>query len=314
MKIIFWGSSQFALPSLKALLNGGYDIPCVITQPDRKKGRGLSLSSTAVKKLSQECGLKIYQPTQVNVPEVIEFLKGLQADLFVVISYGQILSSDVLAIPRIFAVNAHASLLPKYRGAAPINWAIIKGETTTGVTIIKMTEKMDAGPIILQKESKILDDDNSINLEDRLGHLAAELLLGSLTSLKNNNYNLKPQDETQVSMAPKLKKEDGIINWGESANQIYNLIRGCRDWPSAFTYYKGKLLKIYKANISSLSDIRSQQSGRILEVSPEGITVATGNGNLVIEELQIEGKRIMAAKEFILGHRISVGETLENKK
>lgn len=313
MKVVFFGSSEFALLPLKALLDGGYNISCVVTQPDNKKGRGLPVSTTAVKKAAGERGLKIYQPQQVNNPEVINFLKDLEADLFIVIAYGQILSPEVLNIPAIFAINAHASFLPKYRGAAPINWAIIKGEKVTGVTIIKMTEKMDAGPIILQKEMKILDDDTSLTLEDKLSGLAAELVLSSLKSIKSDDYNLESQNEAQACLAPKLKKEDGLIDWGKPAGDIYNLIRGCRGWPGAFTYYKGKLVKIYKARLSLHIDI-TPEAGQIAGVSHEGITVAAGKGFLVIEELQIEGKRAMTVQEFISGHRISVGERLLNKK
>jgi len=313
MKIIFLGSSEFALPSLKVLAGGNYDIPLVVTQPDRKKGRGLALQATAVKKFAQERGFKLYQPLQINTSEAVKFLKGFDADLFIVISYGQILSREILGIPKVFAINAHASRLPKYRGAAPVNWAIIKGEVATGVTIMKIDEKMDTGPILMQKELVILPDENAVELEERLAILASELLVNSLKPIENNNFNLKTQDDSLASLAPKLKKEDGIIDWGRSASDIHNLIRGCRDWPSAFSCYKGNLLKILKAGVISLSEIKTRP-GEILDVSPEGITVAAGEGGIVIKELQIEGKRKMTAKEFISGHRISVGEMLEHKK
>jgi len=313
MRIIFLGSSEFALPSLKALIDGDYDVSLVVTQPDRNKGRGLALQATAVKKCAQECGLKLYQPPKINSPEAVKFLKGFDADLFIVISYGQILSKEVLSIPKVFAINAHASWLPKYRGAAPVNWAIIKGEATTGVSIMKVDEKMDTGPVLLQKESAILPDENAIELEDRLAVTASELLISSLKSIGNNNFVLKAQDDSLASLAPKLKKENGIIDWGRSANDIHNLIRGCRDWPGAFSCFKGKLLKILKANVIPLSGIKPRP-GEILNVSTEGITVAAGENGIMIKELQIEGRRKMSVKEFISGHRISVGEMLENKK
>lgn len=311
MDIIFFGSSNFAVPSLKALLTTQHKISCAVTQPDRQKGRGLTFAATVIKKIALELGLKVYQPHQVNTPETIKFLKDLNPDLFVIIAYGQILSQEILDIPKIFSINVHASLLPKYRGAAPINWAIIKGEKNTGVTVIKMVKETDAGPIILQKAIDITDDDTSITLEDKLSCLAAQLLLDSLKSIENSNYNLISQDEDKISFAPKLKKEDGRINWHKPAKDIYNLIRGCLSWPCAFTYYNGKLLKIYKIRVGSLvCEFASSPPGEIIKVSKEGIVVATGKGNLIIEELQIEGKRVMKVEEFIAGHKISVGETL----
>ncbi len=314
MNIVFFGSSHFAEPSLRALVEAGHKIPCVVTQPDRKKGRGLHLSPTAIKTIAQELRLKVYQPEKINAPTAVEFLKGLNADLFAVIAYGQILSREILGMPKIFAVNAHASLLPKYRGAAPINWAIINGDNKTGITIIKLNEKMDAGPIILQSKVPINGNDTFITLEDKLSREAAKVLLESVKSIENGNYKLLIQDENAVSFAPKLKKSDGMINWDKPAEDIHNLVRGCLGWPDAFTCYNGKLLKILRARVS-IYDVEgkspvSPDSGEVLSISKEGIFVATGKGNLIINELQIEGKRIMAAAEFASGHKISPGARL----
>lgn len=318
MNIVFFGSSQFAVPSLRALLVTKHKISCVVTQPDRKKGRGLHFEGTAVKTVAEEFGIKIYQPQNINTDEATKFFKDLNPDLFIVISYGQILSQEILDIPKIFCLNVHASSLPKYRGAAPINWAIINGEKNTGVTIIKMTDQMDAGWIILQKTIEIKDDDTAITLEDRLSKVAAESLFDSLQSIEDNHYQLTLQDERGVSFAPKLKKEDGLINWNKSAYQIYNLTRGILDWPGAFTYYKGKLLKIYKAKVFQLLAVPCLPAGRscqlsaggVVRVDREGIVVATGKDDLIIEELQMEGKRRMKVAEFISGHKISPGERL----
>ncbi len=311
MNIVFFGSSYFAVPSLEALKTSGHKISCVVTQPDKKKGRGLSLGATAIKESAGEFNLKTYQPENINIPEARKLLKTLNPDLFAVIAYGQILSSAILSIPKVFSINLHASLLPKYRGAAPINWALIKGEKITGITVMKMTEEMDAGPIIQQKEIEINNLDTSSTLEDKLSHFAAQLLLTSLHSIEDNNYNLVPQNENNVSFAPKLKKEDGRIDWSRPAWDIYNLIRGCISWPGAFTYYKGKLLKIYKARVGSCArEFLSSVAGKIINVSKEGIVVATGKDNLTIEELQIEGKRRMKVEEFIAGHKISPGDSL----
>jgi len=315
MNIVFFGSSGFAGHSLKVLLASRHKVSCVLTQPDRQKGRGLHFAGTVIKTIASESGIGIYQPDNVNDPDSIKFLKGLNPDLFVVIAYGQILSSDILNIPKALSVNLHASFLPKYRGAAPINWAIIKGEKTTGITVMKMAKEMDAGPIIQQKEIEISNLDTSVTLEDKLSGLAAQLLLTTLSSIEDNSYNLIPQDENKVSFAPKLKKEDGRIDWNKPASDIYNLIRGCISWPGAFTYYSDKLLKIYKARVSSqVLEFASSNPGEILEASKEGIAVFTGKGNIIIEELQIEGKRRMRVEEFIAGHKILPREILGQKK
>jgi methionyl-tRNA formyltransferase len=315
MNIVFLGSADFAVPSLKLLLTTDHKISCVVTQPDRQKGRGLSVAGTAVKTVALEEDLQIYQPEDINAAGTITLLKKLNPELFVVIAYGQILSEELLDIPEIFAINLHASILPRYRGAAPINWAIINGESTTGVTVIKMTRQMDAGPIILQKEIGISTDDTSVTLEERLSGIGAHLLLQAIKLIETGKYDLVPQDEEGVVFAPKLKKEDGLIKWDKPAQDIYNLIRGYIPWPGAFTYYQGKLLKIYKARVSSrVLEFASSNPGEILEASKEGIAVFTGKGNIIIEELQIEGKRRMAAGDFIAGYKILPREILGTKK
>ncbi|MFA5410461.1 MAG: methionyl-tRNA formyltransferase [Candidatus Omnitrophota bacterium] len=314
MNIIFFGSSQFAVPCLKVLLAAKHKISCVVTQADKEKGRGLSLGVTAVKAAAELCNLRIYQPRQVNDGDTVSFLKGLNPDLFIVVSYGQILSQRVLDIPGIFSINAHASLLPKYRGAAPINRAIINGDKITGVTIIKMTERMDAGAIMMQKTTKIKENDTFIILEEKLSKDAAALLIEAVNSIENNKYKLTPQDESKVTLAPKLKKEDGLIDWNKPAGEIYNLIRGCVKWPGAFTYYKDKLLKVYKARILEMPDAGYRiPAGELFRVDKDSIVVATGNGNLAIEELQVEGKRRMKVRDFIAGHKICAGEKFYKK-
>ncbi|OGX15616.1 MAG: methionyl-tRNA formyltransferase [Omnitrophica WOR_2 bacterium RBG_13_41_10] len=310
MNIAFFGSAKFAVPALKALA-GLYNVSCVVTQPDKQKGRGLTLEHTAVKDQALELKLKTYQPVKINHAEAIAFFKKLKPDLFVVAAYGQILSQEVLDIPQIFSLNAHASLLPKYRGAAPINWAIINGDTKTGLSIIKMEKAMDSGPIILQKEINISQADTAISLEGKLADIAARLLLEAIHSIEKRNYILKPQDDKNITFAPKLKKEDGQINWEKSAIDIFNLIKGVLPWPGAFTYYNDKLLKIYRSQLArALGRGDAGEPGQIIQVSKEGIIVETGKDNLIIEELQIEGKRRMPAEEFIAGHRISPGDRL----
>jgi len=311
MKIVFFGSSNFGVPALKAISATSHKIIAVVTQPDKAKGRHLFESSTAIKETALSLGFKIYQPQKVNRSEVVKFLTDLNPDLFIVIAYGQILGADILHIPKIFSINLHASLLPKYRGAAPINWAVINGETKTGLTIIKMNEAMDAGEIVLNKSIAIDSSDTAVSLERKLAREGASLLLECLEGIDKKTFQLTPQDSAEVSLAPKLKKKDGLIDWHKEAQEVQNLIRGTFDWPGAFTYYKGKLLKIYKATVAQLPSCPvAQLPGEIMQVSKEGIVVVTGRRSLIIEELQLEGKRRMKAEEFIAGHKISPGDRL----
>jgi len=310
MKIVFFGSAHFAVPALKALLKSGYSVPCVVTQPDRKRGRGLHLASTAVKEHAEKEKIKVFQPEKINSLQAKKTLECVQADLFVVIAYGQILAQEILDLPKIFALNIHGSLLPKYRGAAPINWALIKGEAYTGVTAIKMTKEMDAGPMILQSNLKIQDSDTAVTIEEKLSHQAADLLLLSIAAITNDNYKLDYQDESLVTFAPRLQKSDGEIHWNKSAAEIHNLIRGCLEWPGAFTCYHGRLLKIYKAEVVPSAMQEKNQPGEIIRVSGEGILVAAARDNLLVKELQLEGKRRMQVEEFVSGHKIIAGEKL----
>jgi methionyl-tRNA formyltransferase len=309
MKIAFFGSSYFAVPALEALIKNKHKVFCVVTQSDKKKGRYLRLGYTDIKAKALEANLKVFQPENVNTPKSVEYLKKLNVDIFVIVSYGQILSQEVLDIPKVFPLNIHASLLPKYRGAAPINWAVINGEKVTGVTIMQVTKKMDSGPIILQQKIDILNTDDSCSLEFKLRDLGADLLLKALSLIKGKNYKLIEQDEREVVFAPKLKKSDGLINWEMPAQEIANLIRGVQPWPGASTCYNGKLLKIYKAKPldCKLPQVDSCSFGGIVLVGKEGITVKTGKGFLLIEELQLEGKKRLTAGEFLLGHEIKMG-------
>lgn len=314
MDIVFFGSDNFSVPALKALVASRHKVLCVVTQPDRKRGRGLHLEGTAVKQAALEAGLKVYQPDKVNSSETLNFLKSLSADLFVVIAYGQILSEKILALPRLFCLNVHASLLPKLRGAAPINWALINGEAKSGITVMKMVKAMDAGPAILKKEVFIDDKDNALILEEKLASLGKDGLLEALGRIEKNTYRLEVQDSGKATYAPKLRKEDGLIDWNKPATQISNLIRGFFSWPGAFTYYKGTLLKIYKAHVALRESEQGPKApGEIVGVGKSGIEVVCLEGYLVVEELQIAGKRKMTIEEFIAGHKISVGEKFSKK-
>ncbi len=309
MKIVFFGSAHFAVPALEGLIRNKHKVLCVVTQPDKKKGRHLHLGATDVKQTAIKAGLNVFQPVDINTSQSVRFLTALDADIFIIVAYGQLLSQEVLDIPKIFPINIHASLLPKYRGAAPINWAIIKGEKFTGVTIMQVTRKMDSGAIIAQRETEIKTEDDAVSVEERLRQIGAELLLKMLPDIKENRISLKQQDDRLAIYAPKLKKSDGLIDWNNSVTDILNLIRGTRPWPGAFTHYNGKLLKIHKAELTDVALLTkgSYSAGEILNISKKGINVATGKGVLLIQELQIEGKRSMAAEEFISGHKISPG-------
>ncbi|MBU1852841.1 MAG: methionyl-tRNA formyltransferase [Candidatus Omnitrophica bacterium] len=301
MKIIFFGSSGFAVPVLDTLKDRE-EVVLVVTQPDRKKGRSLKVTSTPVKKLAQNIGIEIFQPDTVNCKDAVEYLKKFNADLFIVVSFGQILRKEVLSIPKLYCLNVHGSLLPKYRGAAPINRAIADGEKETGVTIIKMNEKMDEGDIALKEAVSIDECEDAIMLSGRLSGKGAKLILDSMELIKKNAVNFIKQPNTGATYAPRLKKEDGLIDWKKTADEIYNRIRAFVPWPGCFTYWDKKLIKIYKVSPDKNFSLDSKP-GTVLKIDKNGILVNTGDGALWILELQLEGKRRMNSEEFVIGHR-----------
>ncbi len=309
MKIVFFGSSDFSLASLQALQQK-HEVLVVYTQPDRKKGRNLLLSQTPVKIYAQEQNLTIFQPEVVSSPEVIEQLSNFNADLFVVVSFGQKLSNQVLDIPKQLCLNVHSSLLPIWRGAAPINYAIINGDKFSGVTIMKMNEQMDGGDMLLTKSIEINDDD-AVVLFQKLAVLGAEVLIEAIDLIEKNQAKFTPQDKSKVTVAKKLKKEDGLIDWNDSAVCIYNKVRGLLPWPCAFTHYKNKSLKILKTKIVELNEAEAADNipGCIIKIEKqEGIVVGTGTQCLLIEDLQLEGKKAMKAYDFVIGHKVQVGD------
>jgi methionyl-tRNA formyltransferase len=306
MNIVFMGSSGFGVPSLRRLVTHGHRIICVVTQPDKKKNRGMHIEPTAVKEAAGELGLDVYQPPDVNASASIQYLSSLKPDLFVVIAYGQKLSQAILDIPAIMPVNVHASLLPSYRGAAPINWAIIRGEKTTGVTLMKVTLRMDTGPVISQKAQDILETDTAVTLSDRLSVDAGDILIRGIEALQSGSAGLVAQDESKASFAPKLKRADGLISWDRSASDIVNLIRGCMPWPGAYTYYKGKRLLIHAATTVSYTGSDTVSPGQIVHISKKGIVAACAGGSLLIESVQMEGRRVISALEFMSGYKVNV--------
>jgi methionyl-tRNA formyltransferase len=307
MRIVFFGSSQFALPSLKAIVDTQHRILAVVTPPDRRAGRGLKLRPTTVKEFSIKKGLFLLQPENPNKDEVfIEKLKSFKADVFVVVSYGFILGKHILDIPGFFAINLHPSLLPKYRGAAPINWAIINGEKKTGISVIKMTEKMDGGPIIYQSEEEISTYDTSLSLGIRLSQKGAQALVETLSLIEKNKVNLRPQEEEKASFAPKLKKEDAHIDFNLPAWDLHNKVRGMLDWPVAFTFLKDKRIELLETDFEK--EKIDYLPSKIIDIGRNHIKVSTGKGILIIKKLKPEGKKEMSASDFARGYRLKKGD------
>ncbi|OQX84302.1 MAG: methionyl-tRNA formyltransferase [Candidatus Omnitrophica bacterium 4484_49] len=314
MRIVFFGSGNFSIPVFEYLCNQKkHQLLAVVTQPDKKGGRGYKVQHTPVKEYVLKNRIStppVFQPQDVNSVDFIRLLRNLTPDLFIVASFGQIFKREALSLPRIFAINIHASLLPRYRGAAPVNWAIINGEEITGVTIFKMNERMDAGEIISQRECNISFQDTAVTLEKKLADIGRDLLHQTLNAIVESRFQLRPQ-HGKPSYAPRLKKQDGFIHWKRSALEIYNLIRGTQPWPGAYTYFQEKLLKIFTAEIIKMDEgMRSGNPGEILDTDKEGFIVACGSGSLRIKELQPESRKRMSAREFISGYRIKPGMKL----
>jgi len=307
MKIVFFGSSMAGFDCLSGLVKENLEIALVVTQPTRQRGRHLLSRPSAIEELAKNNGLKIFKPENINSNDSFDVLKDINADLFVVICYGQILSPDILALPKKMALNLHTSLLPKYRGAAPINWALINGESVTGVSVIKMTKEMDAGPVIASEKVNIESQDNAVSLSEKLVILGVKLLVGVISNIKNNNFSLHQQDESQVSYARKLKKEDGLIDWSMSAAMINNKIRGCLGWPGCYTIYRGKTLKIISAAIEAANTI---EPGRVLRATKAGLLIQCGKDALLAKELQLESGKKLLAEQFLAGHKINPLEML----
>ncbi len=277
----------------------------VVTQPDREKGRGRKVVISPVKELALQHGLHILQPERAKGEAFQEEIRGLQPDLIVVVAYGQILPKSILSIPKFGAVNVHASLLPKYRGAAPIAWAILKGEKVTGVTTMMMDEGMDTGDILFQAEVPIGDEETCDRLHDRLASSGAQLLLETLEKMKTGDIRPIPQDHSKATYAPPLKKEDGHIDWGKGAKDIDRQIRAFNPWPGAFTKWGDQLLKIFKGEVKE--ETPTGKPGAVVWAGLDFVEVETGKGSFRIQEVQLEGRRRMTLREFLLGHPISVG-------
>lgn len=308
MRIVFMGTPEFAVPSLEAILRSGDQVVGVVTQPDRPKGRGQQLVSPPVKLVAERAGIPILQPLKIRTPEFFQALSAWQPDLIAVAAYGRILHTPILRLPPMGCVNVHGSLLPKYRGAAPVQWAVINGETETGITTMLMDEGMDTGPMLLQEKLEIVPDDTAGTLAPRLAKLGGRLLVDTITQLKAGTLTPKKQDDGQATLAPILKKEDGLIDWTMSATALANRVRGLSPWPGAFTFFGEERWNIWKAvsNVAAATD----KPGTIVAVDKQTIMVSTGDGLLGIREIQIANSKRMSADQFLAGHRIPVGGQL----
>jgi methionyl-tRNA formyltransferase len=303
MRIVFIGTGEIGVPTLEALLDSEHEVAAVVTQPDKPVGREQRIEPPPIKKAligrARPSGAPILQPAKIKDPQIIEEIRRLTPDVIVVIAYGQILPRDVLEIPRFACLNLHASLLPRWRGAAPIQAAIAAGDSETGITVMYMDEGLDTGDMLLQRQLAILPNDTGGSLHDRLAQIAPEALLEALRFLASDNAPRIPQDNARATYAPKLKREHGEIDWSESADAIKGKIRAYNPWPGAFMKLGRQNLKIFSASLVDLNG----QPGEILRSDKE-LIVATGKGALSIDEVQLEGKRRMGAGEFLRGHPV----------
>lgn len=308
MVVVFFGTPQFAVPTLRRLLDSTHSVAGVITQPDRPRGRGQKITHAPVKALALERGIPVYQPDRLKPAEVADTLRGWGADLGVVAAYGRIIPEHLLTIPRLGMINVHASLLPKYRGAAPVHRAVINGDSQTGVTIMRVVKELDAGGMFATVTRPIGPDETSDVVESALADMGAELLVTVVEQLGSGNAREEPQDDTQATYASRLTKEEGLIDWTRSASDLHNRVRGLYPWPHAYTFFKGTRLIVLRSVVADAS-ASATSPGTILRATSEAIHVATGDGELAILEVQPEGRRAMRAHDFLLGHRLATGET-----
>ena len=311
MRIVFMGTPDFSVPALRALVEAGHQVTAVVTQPDKPKGRGKDVQMTPVKIQALEYGIPVYQPVKVKTPEFVEVLKKEAPDAIVVIAFGQILSKEILDLPKYGCVSIHASLLPKYRGAAPIQWAVIDGEKETGVTTMMMDVGLDTGDILETKVIPLDPKETSGSLFEKLSEAGGPLILSTLEKLEKGTITRTPQGESGTSYAKMLTKTLGDINWTMSATAIERLIRGLNPWPSAYTQWEGKTMKIWEAEVEDVVEtIDTHEPGTITEVTKHGFKVQTGEGRLAIKSLQIPGKKRMEADAFLRGYHIETGTRL----
>ena len=322
MRIVFMGTPDFAVGALEAILQAGHQVAAVVTQPDKPKGRGKEIQATPVKACAMAHGIPVFQPVKVKEKEAVETLRGYNADIFVVAAFGQLLSEEILSMPEYGCVNIHASLLPKYRGAGPIQWAIINGEEKTGVTIMQMDKGLDTGDMLLKEEVAIGPKETGDSLHDKLAAVGAGLIVEALAKLERGELAPEKQNEEETCYAKRLQKSMGRIDWQQSAGKLDCLIRGLISWPGAYTVLRGKNLKIWEAEAverpggapedpAVCPDSAAVLPGTVVAVTREVFYVKTGEGLLKILAVQPEGKKRMPVKEFLLGYQVKAGEQLQ---
>jgi methionyl-tRNA formyltransferase len=311
VRSVFFGSPEFAVPCLEALHEIS-DVAAVICQPDRPAGRGLAMRAPPVKARATDFGLPVWQPTKVRTRAFAEQLDELEADVGVVVAYGRILPRAVLDAPRLGCVNVHASLLPRWRGAAPIHWSIVHGDTETGVTLMQMDEGMDTGPLLASRRIPIDPRDDAATLSVRLSRLGAELLRTELPRYARGELEPVAQDDTGATTAPILRKEHGRIDWHRSARAVHDHVRGMNPWPGAYTMLDGRRIKVHRASSSTL-DPEGATPGQVIALDPEGILVACAEGTLEVHELQESGRKRVDARAFISGRGVAVGDRFSNE-
>lgn len=308
MKVIFMGTPDFSVKALESIINAGHEVAVVVTQPDKKKGRGNQMQFPPVKETALQYSLDVYQPERVRDEEFVEFLRSLNADIIVVSAFGQILPKSILEMTKYGCINIHASLLPKYRGAAPIQWSIIDGEEKTGVTIMQMNEGLDTGDILEVEEVEISPEETGGSLFDKLSYIGAGLVVRTMEHIEQGNINPIKQEEDKSNYAKRLTKELGNIDFSKSAESIERLIRGLNPWPSAYTKLNGKTLKIWCADVADRE--YEGVAGEIVDVDRQAFYVKTGEKTLAVKELQLEGKKRMETQAFLLGFNVEKGVIL----
>jgi methionyl-tRNA formyltransferase len=311
MTLVFLGTPAFAVPTLERVVQAGHRVVAVFTQPDRPKGRGGELAAPPVKHTALMLGLPVFQPERVRRPEVVEQLRAMQPDAMVVVGYGQIIPQSIIDIPRHGIINVHASLLPKYRGAAPIQWAIANGETRTGVTTMKIDAGLDTGDMLLKWETAIGADESAVELGERLAPAGAELLVKTLEGIEAGTVRPEPQDNSQATLAPILKKEDGVIDWNWPARKIADRARGFLPWPGGYSFFRGQIFHVWKARVTEESGEGS--AGQLMPRKKRLLVSAGAGGALELLEVQIEGRKRMSAEAFLNGQRLGENEALGSR-
>ena len=309
MRVIFMGTPDFATGTLEEIVKAGHEVVGVVTQPDKPKGRGKTMMPTPVKETALKYNLPVYQPKKVREPEFVELLRSLKPDVMVVAAFGQIITKEILEMPKYGCINVHASLLPAYRGAAPIQWAVINGDKESGVTIMQMDEGIDTGDMIEKAVVPIAEDETGGSLFDKLSHTGAKLCVKVLRDLEEGTaVREKQPEESTTPYAKMIDKKMGEVDWKKSAKEIEQLIRGLNPWPSAYTKVHGKTLKLWKAKV--LLETSQMKPGQIVKVTKDSLAVQTGQGMLEIQELQLEGKKRMDTSSFLRGYALAEGESL----